>query len=213
MLHKLQYISQGNTISEQEYNIGKALDGGCSWIQLRFKNGVPDDLVKAAKIIKHKCLAYNATFIINDHVQVAKDFDADGVHLCLSDMNVLKARCILGKDKIIGGTANTYEDVLQRIGEGCDYIGLGPLRFTTTKEKLSPILGLNGYQSVMTQLLQEQKFIAVYAIGGIREEDISALMKTGIYGVAVSGAITGSCDAKKLIGQINHQLYEYVTNS
>ncbi|MFX4990459.1 thiamine phosphate synthase, partial [Acinetobacter baumannii] len=79
---------------------------------------------------------------------IAKAVDADGVHLGLQDTGIDEARKIIGKEKIIGGTANTLDDVLQRYNEGCSYVGVGPYRFTTTKEKLSPILGLQGYADI-----------------------------------------------------------------
>lgn len=207
MFSKLQYISQGATAKEQLNNIQEALDAGCEWIQLRFKNADEQETKTIGEEVKKICTSYNATFIINDHPNIAKEIDADGVHLGLQDMPVTKARKIVG-DKIIGGTANTLHDVLQRAEEGCNYIGLGPLRFTTTKEKLSPVLGLEGYKKIMDELAQRQLTIPVYAIGGITADDISSLMQTGIYGAAVSGIITNHSDKKYLIKEFNSVLYE-----
>ncbi|MCL6103555.1 MAG: thiamine phosphate synthase, partial [Bacteroidetes bacterium] len=167
MMHKLQYISQGKTVKEQTENIQSALDAGCRWIQLRFKNAEKNELSNLAFQVKELCSVYRATFILNDYVDIAKIADADGVHLGLFDTPVEKARNILGENKIIGGTANTIQDVLMRIDEKCDYIGLGPFRFTSTKEKLSPVLGLNGIAGIMKELLSGEKLIPVYAIGGI----------------------------------------------
>jgi len=150
MFSKLQYISQGATARDQLNNIQESLDAGCDWIQLRFKNATTEEIKALAQQVKAVCPSYGATFIINDHPQIAKDIDADSVHLGLQDMPVTEARKIVG-DKIIGGTANTLDDILKRVDEGCNYIGLGPLRFTTTKEKLSPILGLEGYKKIMDE--------------------------------------------------------------
>jgi thiamine-phosphate pyrophosphorylase len=190
MLSKLQYISQGSTGKEQLHNIQKALNGGCKWIQLRWKNVSKDQFIPVASEIKHWCKQHQATFIINDYVEWAKEIGADGIHLGLDDTHIEQARQILGPDKIIGGTANTYEDVVQRIEEGCDYIGLGPFRFTKTKEKLSPVLGLEGYKVIIDKLNSEGKQAKIYAIGGIELEDLQPLMDTGIYGIAVSGLMT-----------------------
>ncbi len=213
MFRKLQYISQGATASEQLNNIQQALDAGCNWIQLRFKNATTDDITALAKQVKKICTHYTATFIINDHPHIALAVDADGVHLGLSDLSVSEAKKIVGTDKIIGGTANTLEHVLQRVEEGCNYIGLGPLRFTTTKEKLSPVLGLQGYKNIIDELAARQIQIPVYAIGGIVLEDIEAIMQTGVYGVAVSGIITHHPDKKLLMQQLNTFLYETVNHS
>ena len=207
MHNQLQYISQGNTVEEQVYNIHKALDNGCEWIQMRFKKNYSDDAFTLAETIKMLCKEYSATFIINDNVYLAKQLDADGVHLGLSDMSVEEARLILGNTKIIGGTANTFEDVLQRTAENCDYIGLGPFQFTTTKHNLSPILGLEGYRSIIGRMKAKNIQIPIYAIGGITLENVESLMKTGIHGIAVSGLITQTENASQLINQLNHKLY------
>ncbi|MBC5833479.1 thiamine phosphate synthase [Flavobacterium sp. F372] len=189
MLEKIQYISQGDSPEQQLANISKALDAGCKWIQLRYKNKAIEEVQTLAKMVQKICRAYDATFIINDHVQVASEINADGVHLGLDDISVMEARILL-KDKIIGGTANSLKDVLQRVNEKCDYIGLGPFRFTTTKEKLSPVLGIEGYQEILKEVKNRNIDIPIYAIGGIEIEDVEKLEQAGVYGVAVSGLIT-----------------------
>lgn len=191
-MEKLQYISQGITREEQETNIRKVLDNGVKWIQVRWKNAPEKDFIKLCEISKKLCSDYRTVCIINDHVHIAREMDADGVHLGLNDMSVETARHLLGEDKIIGGTANTFQDVLQRMVEPCDYIGLGPLRFTTTKEQLSPVLGFRGYQNIVQELKEKSLGIPkIFAIGGVVLNDIELLQQIGIYGVAVSGQITG----------------------
>ena len=190
-MEKLQYISQGSTIQEQELHIRKALDNGIKWVQVRWKNAPENELMNLCEISKQLCSEYQSVCIVNDYVQLAKEIDADGVHLGLNDTTVEEARQILGDHKIIGGTANTFEDVLQRISEPCDYIGLGPLRFTTTKEKLSPVLGFEGYEEIISGLRDQSIEIPnIFAIGSVTLEDIVPLQEIGIYGVAVSGLIT-----------------------
>ncbi|BAP33751.1 thiamine-phosphate diphosphorylase [Chryseobacterium sp. StRB126] len=190
-MEKLQYISQGSTRQEQEQNIHKALDNGIKWVQIRWKNAPENELINLCETSKQLCSEYQSICIINDHVQLTKTIDADGVHLGLNDGSIEEARIILGDNKIIGGTANTLSDVLQRMNESCNYIGLGPLRFTSTKEKLSPILGFEGYQKIIDQLHEKSMEIPkIFAIGGVSLEDIQTLQQIGIYGVAVSGQIT-----------------------
>nr|WP_294936182.1 thiamine phosphate synthase [uncultured Flavobacterium sp.] len=207
MFSKLQYISQGNTIEEQLYNIHQALDNGCDWIQLRFKNGNSLELFTLAEAVKILCEEYLSVFIINDKVDLALQVNADGVHLGLNDMRIPDARAILGNHKIIGGTANTFEDVLQHAAEKCDYVGLGPYRFTNTKEKLSPVLGLESYQNILSKMQGQNIEMPVYAIGGIQLEDIERLLATGIHGIAVSGLLTENWQQKELITQLNEKLY------
>lgn len=190
-MEKLQYISQGNTKKEQEFNIRNALDNGIQWIQVRWKNVPENELISLCEVSKKLCSEYKAALIINDHIQLVKETDADGVHLGLNDDSVEKARRILGNHKIIGGTANTIADVLQRMNEACDYIGLGPLRFTATKEKLSPVLGFEGYRKIVENLKGKSLEIPkIFAIGSVTLEDILPLQQIGIYGAAVSGEIT-----------------------
>ena len=204
-MHNIQYISQGSTQEEQLTNIENVLKAGCTWIQLRFKNCDKVVFLDTAQKVKKLCSQYQAVFIINDHVNIAKEVDADGVHVGLTDTYVYEAREILGDDKIIGGTTNTYEDVLQRIEENCDYIGLGPFRFTTTKEKLSPVLGLEGYKAILDRLKEDKKDIAIYAIGGIEEEDIQPILDLGIHGVALSGLLTNNENTETLISKISQE--------
>lgn len=190
-MEKLQYISQGQTRQEQEFNIRTALENGIQWVQVRWKNASEKELNDLCVVSKKLCSEYNAVCIINDHVQIAKEMDADGVHLGLNDLSIKMARTVLGDNKIIGGTANTLSDVIQRIEEQCDYIGLGPLRFTSTKEKLSPVLGFKGYQDTINGLKEKSITIPkIFAIGGVVFEDIERLQQIGLYGVAVSGQIT-----------------------
>ncbi|WP_433835149.1 thiamine phosphate synthase [Flavobacterium anhuiense] len=211
MYSKLQYISQGENIEKQLYNIHQSLDSGCNWVQMRFKNQTPKDAFTLAEAIKPLCEKYNANFIINDDLHLAKEIDADGVHLGLTDTKIDEARAFLGVSKVIGGTANTFEDIQNHVKNGCNYIGLGPFRFTATKEKLSPILGLSGYFDILQKLKKNKIEIPVYAIGGITLRDVSPLMETGIHGIAVSGIITESDEKEKLIQQLNEKLYANIT--
>lgn len=212
MYSKLQYISQGFTAKEQLENIQSTLDAGCEWIQLRFKNAREKEFSSIAEQVKNLCKDYNATFIINDNVELAKKIDADGAHLGLQDMSVLQARAILSENKIIGGTANTLKDVLTRIDEKCDYIGLGPFRFTETKTNLSPMLGLVGYKDIMNEVLKYKIHIPIYAIGGISIDDVAPILNTRVYGIAVSGAITYHSNKKELLQTFNSLLHEKINN-
>ena len=166
-----------------------ALEGGCRWVQLRMKDASEEELKNTAIRVQDLCRQYGATFIIDDHVDLVKQIGADGVHLGKLDMPIKEARERLGKGFIIGGTANTFEDIRQHVADGADYIGCGPFRFTTTKQKLSPILGLDGYRSILAQMKEEGLSIPGGGIGGITREDIPALKAVGLSGIALSGGI------------------------
>lgn len=191
---RLQFITHFTEKYSYLDSARMALEGGCRWIQLRMKD-VPDEEICAVAIeMKELCRRYNATFLLDDRVALAKDLGADGVHLGKNDMPIAEARRVLGKDFRIGGTANTFDDVRAHFHAGADYIGCGPFRFTTTKKNLSPILGLEGYRHILQRMREENITLPVVAIGGITAEDIPALMETGISGIALSGTILRAPD-------------------
>ena len=166
-----------------------ALEGGCRWIQLRMKEASPEETLPIAQEALAMCREFHATFIIDDHVEIARQIKADGVHLGKLDMPIAKARHILGRDFLIGGTANTFEDILEHYKAGADYIGCGPFRFTTTKKSFSPVLELKGYRRIVSQMKEADISLPIVAIGGITKADIPSLMETGITGIALSGSI------------------------
>lgn len=191
----LQFITHTNTrfLSESE-GAAEALRGGCRWIQLRMKHASDKEILAEGLHLRKLCDSFGATLILDDHVNLVNAIGADGVHLGKNDMPVAEARAILGPDKIIGATANSFADIQAAASAGADYIGLGPFRFTTTKENLSTILGLEGYSTIMQQCREAGIKIPVVAIGGITSDDIATLRETGVNGVAVSGAILNAED-------------------
>lgn len=185
----IQFITHSNERYDHVEGAKLALQGGCRWIQLRMKDAIEIDFLRAAKKIRRLCDEYHATFILDDHVEWVGLTGADGVHLGKNDMPVDEARKMLGRNKIIGGTANTFEDVERLSRQEADYIGCGPFRFTTTKKNLSPVLGLEGYRDITAQMKDHDIQLPIVAIGGILHQDIPAIMQTGVTGIAVSGAI------------------------
>lgn len=171
-----------------------ALEGGCRWIQLRMKETPVDEVRPVALAMQQMCRQYGATFIIDDLVELVAEIGADGVHLGKDDMPIDEARRILGADSIIGGTANTLADVRQHVARGASYIGCGPFRYTTTKKKLSPVLGLEGYRSIVEGMRAEGIDVPIVAIGGITAADVDDLMLTGITGIALSGTVLRAAD-------------------
>jgi len=190
VIGKIHYISQAPEKGSHLTAIEKVLRSGGKWIQLRVKEQEENIVLDLAIAAKKLCTQYGAKLIVNDYPWIALKSSADGVHLGLDDMPVPEARAILGKSKCIGGTANTFEDILRRAAEGVDYIGLGPYQFTTTKKNLSPVLGLEGYVSIIKEVQKAGIHIPVIAIGGIELEDIRPLLASGLHGIAVSGLLT-----------------------
>ena len=203
MLERVYFISQQTATKTHLAAIEEALIAGCKLVQLRVKNQPESGVLELAKAAKSLCDQYNAKLIINDFPSVARSVNAWGVHVGLQDMSVSDVRAIVGSNMIVGGTANTFEHIQQRVLEGVDYIGLGPFRFTTTKEKLSPVLGLEGYQRIMDQMRAAAIYTPIVAIGGILPGDVPGLRDAGIFGVAISGALTNAIDKKEQVEKIN----------
>lgn len=185
----IQFITHSNNRYGYVDGARLALEGGCRWVQLRMKEATEAEFMAAAAEIGRLCKEHGATFVLDDHVEWVEKTGADGVHLGKNDMPIDEARKILGRDKIIGGTANTFEDVERLYRQGADYIGCGPFRFTTTKKNLSPVLGLEGYQHIVDQMKSHGINLPIVAIGGILESDIKSILATGVSGIAVSGGI------------------------
>ena len=183
----LQFITHRRNGLDEIDGAKAVLDGGCRWIQLRMKDATPSEITDTGLRLRSLCDQYGATFILDDHVELVDAIGADGVHLGKNDMPVHDARQILG-NKIIGATANTLADMKAAVDAGADYIGLGPFRYTTTKQKLSPVLGLDGYRAIMSEF-RRISTLPVVASGGIELSDVPGLMATGITGIAVSGSL------------------------
>ena len=205
----VQFISHYSERYSYLDSIQLALEGGCRWIQLRMKDATDDEVRPIAVEAQKLCRAYGAKFIIDDRVLLVHELQADGVHLGKNDMPIREARQLLGPDFIIGGTANTFEEAKAHYEASADYIGCGPFRFTTTKQKLAPVLGLDGYRQIIRKLRAANITIPVVAIGGITKDDIPAILKTGITGIALSGTVLRADDPitemKHIINIINHE--------
>lgn len=190
-----------------------ALEGGCRWIQLRMKDADRSELARTARMLLPECRRRNAVLVIDDSLDTALETGADGVHLGKNDMPVDEARRIAGKDFIIGGTANTFEDVRRLYEAGADYIGCGPFRFTGTKKNLAPLLGEEGYVHILSLMKENGISLPVVAIGGITRADIPLVMSTGVSGIALSGSVLRAEDPVKEMRKIAGDMEMYRHNN
>lgn len=216
MIDRLHYISQSNAEIGHLEAIEQVLHAGGKWIQLRVKDQPENEVLNLAKAANDLCKKFASKLIINDFPLVSKASEAQGTHVGKNDISIVNTRLLVGKNKIIGATANTFADLQNAVAAGANYIGLGPFRFTSTKQNLSPILGLEGYKKIMEQVRNAHINTPVIAIGGITPEDLPALLKTGIYGLALSGVLTNKPDTDLLIKQLyqefQNQPYPYPLN-
>ena len=177
----------GQTLYEQ---VEEALKGGATFIQLREKNLTEEEFLEEAKKIQQLCKEYRVPFIINDNVKLAKEIDADGVHVGQSDMEALDVRAQLGEDKIIGVSARTVEQALLAEKHGADYLGVGAVFQTGTKTDAREV-----EHSVLKEICTKVD-IPVVAIGGITQDNVKELSGSGINGVAVISAIFAQKDVE-----------------
>jgi thiamine-phosphate pyrophosphorylase len=208
---RLYFVTNDDEPVEQ---VAMACAAGIRWIQLRMKEASDGEVLAAALAAKPICERYGCMLLINDRVEVAMAAEVQGVHLGQLDMAVAEARRLLGEGRIIGGTANTIAELREHWRQGTDYIGLGPYRYTTTKKSLSPVLGLEGYRAIMTELRAEGVAVPVVAIGGIGVADVAPLLEAGLHGVAFSGMLAHAADPAALVGSLRNEIkmYEHVDN-
>lgn len=188
--YRLQFITHYTDRYTYLDSARMALEGGCRWVQLRMKGAETSLMEHTAIVVRDMCRGYGATFIIDDDVMLVKRIGADGVHLGKEDMSVAEARALLGEGYIIGATVNTMADIEAHMrGVVPDYFGCGPYRFTQTKERLAPMLGIEGYRAIIAQMRAQNIMMPLVAIGGIEERDIPLLLDVGVDGIALSGSV------------------------
>lgn len=171
--------------------VKKALDGGATFVQLREKNLDREDFLAEVKEIQKLCKEYGVPFVVNDEVSIAKDIDADGVHVGQSDMEAMDVRKILGPDKILGVSAQTVEQAIIAEKHGADYLGVGAVFTTGSKDDADDV----SHETL--KAICEAVSIPVIAIGGITKDNVAELAGSGICGVAVISAIFGQKDIQK----------------
>ena len=191
---RLQFLTNATERYDELDEVAMALDGGCRWIQLRMKDADDDKVIAVGRAAARLCHARGAVLIIDDRVALCHAIGADGVHLGRHDMPVDEARRLLGAGAIIGATVNTPDDLRRAAAAGADYAGCGPFRFTTTKARLAPILGLEGYERLVKVRDGLGRPLPLVAIGGITIADVPSLMSTGVDGVAISGCVVRSAE-------------------
>ncbi len=193
----LQFISHHRPEVSYVEGIRLALEGGCRWVQLRMKEATGRVLYEKALDARELTQRYGAVLIIDDRLDVALAAGADGVHLGQKDLPVGEARRLAPRGFIVGGTANTFEQVREHAMAGADYIGCGPYRYTTTKQGLAPILGLEGYRDIIERMKAEGIATPLIAIGGITADDLPLLRPLGLGGIALSGTILRAADPQQ----------------
>ncbi len=183
--------------------VEEALLGGVTFLQLREKNRPRQEIREEAVALQRLCTRFQVPFIINDDVELAKEVDADGVHVGQGDMDVRSVRQILGPDKIIGVSAKTPHQAQLAQAQGADYLGVGAVFQTGTKQDASTI----SYQQLKSTCASVS--IPAVAIGGITKDNLKELAGSGVCGIAVVSAIFAQPDIQKAAAQLKGLAQSY----
>lgn len=192
------WLKKSNGIQTLEEQVEEAIEGGATFIQLREKNADEKEFLDLAFKVQAVCKKHNIPFVINDNVELAKKINADGVHVGQSDMNAKDVRSIIGSDKILGVSAQTVEQALLAEKQGADYLGVGAVFSTNSKDDADYV----PYET-LKNICSAVK-IPVVAIGGITLENLTELKDSGIVGISVISAIFGAENIK----EATEKLYE-----
>ena len=191
------------TTDTVEESVELALSGGCTIVQLREKNGTAQEFYQTAVSLRQVTRRYRVPLIINDRVDIMIAADADGVHVGQSDLPAGRIRQIIGKDKLLGVSVSTAEEARKAVRDGADYLGVGAMFSTSTKQDAGLV--------TMEELAQIRRAVEVplVVIGGINEQTVSLFRGTGIDGIAVVSAIVAQEDVsgaaarlKQLVGSL-----------
>lgn len=177
-------ISKNGTFSD----VKNAVDAGCKIVQYREKKKGTEKMIEEAKKLKKICEG-KAIFLINDHVNVALTVNADGVHLGQSDVSIVGARRILGKDSIIGLTVHNVMEAMEAEKKGVDYIGLAPIYRTDTKEDSGNPCGPD-----MISEVRKNTSLPIVAVGGINKYNVKEVITKGANGVVAVSAVLDTDD-------------------
>jgi thiamine-phosphate pyrophosphorylase len=185
-----------------------ACEAGANWIQYRCLSKFGEELLQDIHQVASICDDWGATLIIADHYNLLNEVDAQGVHMEDMDSDWIAIRKQIGRDKTLGASANTFEDI-QRIAASdvVDYIGCGPFAVTRTKPNNYPLLGVEGYTDIVKKMKDAGIEIPLLAVGGVEIADVDVLLSTGVYGVAVAAAVNFSENPSRAFKEIYKKMY------
>lgn len=188
-------LGSNNTKENPLYVLKEALQGGVTLFQFREKGhgALKGEAKKQLAIqMKELCHQYHVPFLVNDDVELALEIDADGVHVGQDDMSIHNVRGKVPADWIVGVSSTNVQEAVQAKKDGADYIGVGPIYSTNTKEDAKQPIGAEGLQEIREKVGD----LPIVAIGGIRLGNVIRLMRSGADGVSVISAISQSTNPK-----------------
>lgn len=193
----------GMTMEEQ---LKEAIAGGATIVQIREKNMNYSDFLEEAKSLYKICKSSNIPFIVNDNIDIAREINADGIHVGQEDMDAKDVRSIIGDKMILGVSASTVEEAIKAEKDGADYLGVGAVFSTSTKKDADSV----SYEEL--KKICDAVSIPVVAIGGITYDNMDVLKDSGICGISVISAIFAQNDIRKATENLKNKsekLFKY----
>ncbi|WP_374166190.1 thiamine phosphate synthase [Arcticibacter sp. MXS-1] len=207
-ISKLHYITHDIAGRSHVEQVRMACEAGANWVQYRCFSKPEAELIDEAQMISEICDEWGATLIITDHYQLLGKADIQGVHIEDMRADFRAIRQEIGPDKTLGASANTFDDIRAIIMSGVvDYAGCGPFSVTTTKPNDYPLLGTDGYRSIVDEMKKAELSIPLLAVGGITLADVEPLLSTGIHGIAVASAINDAAHPAAALKEIYRKIY------
>lgn len=207
-ISKFHYLSQDLAYRSHVEQVKIACQSGANWVQYRSLTKSDKDLIQEINEIASICDDWGTTLILTDHYHLLDQVDAQGVHIedMKADFNAIREA--IGDDKTLGASANNLSDIKRIADSGVvDYIGCGPFAITKTKVNDYPLLGYEGYRKLIEKMKNLEIGIPIIAVGGINLPDFEELLKTGIYGIAVSAAVNLSECPDVMIKEMHKTIY------
>lgn len=187
--------------------IAAAIRGGATIVQYREKNASTRKMIDEARALLDLCRKHHVPFIVNDRLDVALAVDADGVHVGQDDMPASLARKLIGKQKILGVSAENEAQARTAIADGADYLGVGAIFPTATKSDVGIPIGLEGVERIV-----RVSTVPVAGIGGINALNAAGVIRAGAVGVAVISAIVNAEDVERATRELSRIVKEAETS-
>lgn len=188
-IEKLHFITHDLPHSSHIEQVQVACEAGAKWIQYRCLSKADDELLADINLIAEICDDWGATLIVTNHIHLKGKADIQGFHI--EDMNAdfIALRKEIGEEFTLGGSANTVDGLIKLANDGADYAGFGPLNKTSTKPNDYPLIKIDEFANATEKLKSANIDLPILAVGGVTLADVSPLMETGIFGIAVSSSI------------------------
>lgn len=206
-ISRFHYLTQDLPHRTHLEQVQLACEAGAHWVQYRCMSKTDDEMLEELHPIASVCDDWGTTLIITNHFHLVALADIQGVHIEDMNADLNLVRNIIGEDKTLGASANTFEQIKNHIQNSADYIGCGPFGHTDTKPNQSKHWGIEGYQTIVEKLKAEKLEIPLIAAGGVQLQNVTDLINTGIHGVAVSAAVNLAENPKEAYKAIHQLLY------